>query len=229
MVLQSGRHGRGCHDGVIEAGIGCNVAFANQVATSRAFAVSNTAMSQDKDMVAAVLARTPGAFEALVARHQTLVWHLVHRMVQRAEETRELSQEVFLLVHQQLHCFRFESTLGTWIGRIAFSVANRHLQRKRIPIVDDDGTVEALVERVGDDFDLEAACADAQLLQHMAAAIERLPALQRTIITLYHLDELGIVEVADITGLPEGTVKSHLFRARLRLRQELEHITGAHP
>ncbi len=182
--------------------------------------------ASDRDIVAAAVARTPGAFEALVSRHQKLVWHLVHRMVQRPEETRELCQEVFLLVHRQLHRFRFESTLATWIGRIAFSVANRHMQRKRLPMVEDDGMVEALVERVGDGFDLERACADHQLLERMSEAIQALPPLQRTIITLFHLDDLGIADVARITGLPSGTIKSHLFRARLRLRQQLQSMTG---
>ncbi len=180
----------------------------------------------DRDLVGAAVARTPGAFETLVSRHQKLVWHLVHRMVQRPEETRELCQEAFLVVHRQLHRFRFESTLATWIGRIAFSVANRHLQRKRLPMVEDDGAVEALVERVSDGFDLERACADHQLLQRMSDAIETLPPLQRTVVTLFHLDELGIADVARITGLPSGTIKSHLFRARLRLRQQLQSMTG---
>ncbi len=178
-------------------------------------------------MVAAVLSRRPGAFEALVSRHQKLVWHLVQRMVRQPEETRELCQEVFLRVHQQLHQFRFESALGTWIGRIAFSIANRHLQRRRLPVADDPEQGAPLVERVADDFDLEAACADAQLLEHMSAAVDALPPLQRTLITLYHLDELSVAEVARITDLPAGTVKSHLFRARLRLKQQLDTLVGA--
>ena len=177
-------------------------------------------------MVAAVLARTPGAFEALVSKHQKLVWHLVHRMIHRPEETRELCQEVFLVVFRKLSRFRFESALSTWIGRIAFSVANRHMQRKRLPVVEEEGDLEAMVERVSDNFDLEAAFANAQLLECMADSIERLPPLQRSIITLYHMDELGVAEVASITGLACGTVKSHLFRARMKLRLDLESLTG---
>lgn len=180
-------------------------------------------MSGDRDIVDAVLARRPGAFEALVQRHERLVWHLVHRMVRHPEDTRELCQDVFLRVHRQLHRFRFESALGTWIGRIAFSVANRHLQRRRIALdVPYEDDIDA-VERIGDGFDLEAACADADLVARVAAAIDALPPLPRTIVTLYHREELGIAEVAAVTGLPEGTVKSHLFRARLRLRAVLEH------
>lgn len=184
-------------------------------------------MSEDHDLVREVLARAPGAFERLVARNQRLVWHLVYRMVQQHHDTEELCQEVFLLVHRKLHQFRFDSALSTWIGRVAYSVASRHLQRRRIPLVeadaDDDGSP---LERVGDDFDLESACADAELMQHVASAIQKLPPIQRTLVTLYHLDELGIGEIARITELPEGTVKNYLHRARLRLRQALQARLG---
>jgi len=196
-----------------------------RIATVNARMDSNIHMSEDRDMVAAALARAPGAFAALVSRHEKLVWHVIYRMVQHPEETRDLSQEAFLRVHRQLGQFRFESALGTWIGRIAFSVACRHLRRQRIPL-DDSGDDVSAAERVSDDFDLNAAMADAQLLQRMIQAIEALPPLQRTVITLYHLDEIGVAQVALITGLAEGTVKSHLFRARMRLRQQLQHLMG---
>ena len=65
-------------------------------------------------------------------RHKALVWHLVYRMVQHPEDARELSQDVFLRVHECLHQYRFESSLATWIGRIAFTVTTRHLQKKRL-------------------------------------------------------------------------------------------------
>ncbi|HEV2608137.1 MAG TPA: sigma-70 region 4 domain-containing protein, partial [Xanthomonadaceae bacterium] len=57
--------------------------------------------------------------------------------------------------------------------------------------------------------------------------IDALPPVQRTLVTLYHLDEMGIGEIGTITGLPEGTVKNYLFRARQRLRQRLETRLGA--
>jgi RNA polymerase sigma-70 factor (ECF subfamily) len=91
---------------------------------------------------------------------------------------------------------------------------------------DEDGEY-SLFDQIGDGFDLEAACADDELMQHMGDAIERLPPIQRTLITLYHLDELGIGEIAAMTELPEGTVKNYLFRARQRLRRQLETKLGA--
>ena len=181
-------------------------------------------MSEDEELVKAVLARAPGAFERLVARHQKLVWHLVYRLVQHPEDARELSQDVFFRVYERLEQYRFESSLATWIGRVAFNVATRHLQKKKLPTAeprDDDEDGESPWEQVSDGFDLEAACADHETMQLLAEAIEKLPTLQRTLVTLYHLEEMGVGEIATVTGLPEGTVKNYLFRARSRLRQQL--------
>lgn len=181
----------------------------------------------DRALVDAVLANRPGAFERLVREHQGLCWHIIQRMVRNPEDTRELCQDTFLRVHQCLHQYRGESALKSWIGRVAYTIALRHLQHKRIPLADahdDDGA--PLVETVADDFDLEAAWADAETAQQLHRAIEALPPLQRTVLTLYYLEENTIPEIAHITGLASGTIKSHLFRSRLRLREALETRTG---
>lgn len=185
----------------------------------------------DRELVRAVLANAPGAFERLVREYQGLCWHIIQRMVRHPEDTRELCQETFLRVHRYLHQYRHESALKSWIGQVAYSMAKRHLERKRIPLVEDDGEGDgaSLLERVADRFDLEAASADEQVVGHLHAAIEALPPLQRTILTLYHLDEVPIGEIASITGLAEGTIKSHLFRSRARLRERLQDPLGVSP
>jgi RNA polymerase sigma factor (sigma-70 family) len=183
----------------------------------------------DRVLVAAVLAGAAGAFEALVRDHQRLCWHIIHRMVRHPDDTRELCQDTFLRVHRYLHQYRFESALKTWIGQVAYSVARRHLERKRIPLAEPAGDEDStsLVERVADGFDLEAASADAEIGAALHQEIEALPPLQRTVLTLYHLDEVPIAEIARITGLSAGTIKSHLFRCRARLRGRLQARLGA--
>jgi RNA polymerase sigma factor (sigma-70 family) len=182
----------------------------------------------DRDLVDAVLANRPGAFERLVREYQGLCWHIILRMVRNPEDARELCQDTFLRVHQCLHQYRHESALKSWIGRIAFTIALRHLQHKRIPLLDPGSDHDGfdLVENIGDGFDLEAACMDEETGRHLHQAIEALPPLQRTLLTLYYLEETSIPEIARITGLATGTIKSHLFRSRLRLRDALETRTG---
>ena len=177
---------------------------------------------EDRALVTAVLGGEPGAFERLVREYQGLCWHIVQRMVRHPEDARELCQETFLRVHQCLHQYRHDAPLKAWIGQVAYSVAKRHLERKRIQIVEhDDDEGAPLHERVADDFDLENAVVDDDIARRLHAAIERLPPLQRTILTLYHLDELPLAQIARITGLAEGTLKSHLFRSRKRLQEWL--------
>jgi len=151
--------------------------------------------------------------------------------VRQPEDARELCQETFLRVHRTLHQYRHDAALKSWIGRVAYSIALRHLEKRRIEIADiatgaEDDDV-GLLDRVDDGFDLEAASADAELARHLRSAIETLPPLQRTIVTLYHLDELPLADIGAITGLAIGTIKSHLFRTRLQLRQMLESRLGA--
>jgi RNA polymerase sigma-70 factor (ECF subfamily) len=185
----------------------------------------------DRELVAATLRGLPGAFERLVRSYQGLCWHIIYRMVRNPEDAQDLCQETFLRVHQCLHQYRHESALKSWIGQIAYSIALRHLQRKRIPLLEPSATDDepSPLERVGDAFDLEQAVGDAQVADRLREAIDALPPVQRAVLTLYHLEEASIAEIATMTGLAAGTIKSHLFRARLRLRQVLESRLGVAP
>jgi RNA polymerase sigma factor (sigma-70 family) len=181
-------------------------------------------LSEDRALVEAVLGNAPGAFERLVHRYQGLCFHIIQRMVRQPDDTRELCQEAFLRVHQYLRQWRGDSPLQAWIGQVAYSVARRHLEKKRIPLQNatDAEAHQSLLDSVDDGFDLETATSDGEAARCLHAEIEKLPPLQRTLLTLYHLDEVPIAEIAKITGLAEGTIKSHLFRTRARLREALE-------
>ena len=182
----------------------------------------------DRALVADVLAQAPGAFERLVRQYQGQCFHIINRMVRQPDDTRELCQDTFLRVHRYLHQYRGDSSLQGWIGQVAYSVAKRHLERKRIPLQEaaDADAHQSLLENVGDPFDLEGSVVDDESARCLHEAIETLPPLQRTLLTLYHLDEMPIGEIAAMTGLAEGTIKSHLFRSRQRLRQVLEGRMG---
>lgn len=182
----------------------------------------------DRDLVEAVLARRPGAFERLIRQYQGLCWHIVQRMVRNSEDARDLCQDTFLRVHQCLHQYRFDSPLKSWIGRVAYTIALRHLEHKRIPLVEhsDEGADCGAIEGVSDSVDLELEYTRDETAKLLHMAIESLPPLQRMLLTLYHLEEIPIPEITRITGLAPGTIKSHLFRSRLRLRGVLDARKG---
>jgi len=186
---------------------------------------------EDKELVMNVLSARPGAFAQLVHQHQKLVWHLIYRMVQHPEDTRELSQEVFMLVHQKLHQFRYESALSSWIGRIAFNIASRYLKKaskwqfqntsnNRESGEQSNDTADPITS-LCDQADLSRDLAELQMYQKVEQLMQQLPPVSRTVVSLYHLDELSVPEIAQITDIPAGTIKSHLFRARRELRHKL--------
>jgi RNA polymerase sigma factor (sigma-70 family) len=184
-------------------------------------------MNHERDeqaQVRAVLAGETRAFEALVLDYQKLCWHICFRMVGNPDDARELCQETFLRVHRQLHQFRFECPLKSWIGRIAYSIALRHLERRRAAptIYLEEAGVGAADSLADESTDLESASGDAQHAERLRAAVAALQPVPRTLVTLYHLEEMPIAEIANITGMSEGTIKSHLFRARASLREWLQ-------
>jgi RNA polymerase sigma-70 factor, ECF subfamily len=183
----------------------------------------------DRDLVEAVLARRPKAFERLIHQYQGLCWHIVQRMVRDPEDARDLCQETFLRVYRYLHQYRHDSTLKSWIGRVAYTTALRHLERRRLPLnarAGDEDDASAVLE-VSDGRDIEAEYLDEEATRLLRAAIDSLPPLQRTLLALYHIEELPIPEIARITGIAAGTIKSHLFRTRRRLLALLETHAGA--
>jgi RNA polymerase sigma factor (sigma-70 family) len=191
--------------------------------------------SDDRELVAAILGGTPGAFERLVREHQALCWHIVLKLVRDPEDARDVCQEAFLRAHRYLDQYRFDSALRTWIGRIAYSAALRHLERRRIPLAEDSlaNTAEdapaSLLDAIDSGEDLQTRAAQAQIDAIVRSHMDRLPPIQSLLLTLYHLDELTIPEISATTGLPSGTIKSHLARARARLRATLAITLGERP
>jgi RNA polymerase sigma factor (sigma-70 family) len=184
--------------------------------------------SADRRLVEAALADGPGAFERLVRQHQRLCWQIIFRIVGHPQDAEDLCQETFLRVHRYLRQYRYESALNTWIGQIAFSVAVRHMERRRLPIADDSDQESGVseVENLGDGVDLETVVFDEEIVRHVQGSLEALPPLQRSLIAMYHIEGLSVSDISRVTKLAHGTIKSHLFRARLRLRKVLESSLG---
>lgn len=190
-----------------------------------------SAWSDDRALVGAIIDGSQAAFAQLVETHQRTCAHVIGRMVGDRDQVADLLQETFLAVFRQLHRFRFESSLRTWISRVAYTTALQHLRRRRLEaqwMV----AVEVPEELgIGDEGPGPAELSEAlQAGRQLGAALERLSAPQRLIVGLHYLEDFDLAEIEQVTGLARGTIKSHLHRARQVLKQELvKHATAGEP
>jgi RNA polymerase sigma-70 factor (ECF subfamily) len=163
----------------------------------------------------------------LVAEHQRTVMQLATNLLGDREEALDLSQEVFLRVFRTIHRFRGQSSLRTWIYRIAVNQArNRHRfwrRRHRADQVSLDQHVAAHGDVLsGYEPMPDRVLAQKELAARLRDALDRLPFDQRTAIVLREVDGLSYDEIAFSLNLAVGTVKSRLTRARQALRAELQ-------
>lgn len=162
------------------------------------------------------------AFRLIVDRYKRLVAHIVSRMISDTRDREDLCQDIFLKVYQNLDHFRFESKISTWIARIAYNTCINHLKKKKPLLLDDRvGEKKSIEYLSGDDTlpDVLTEQQDRTLL--IETEINQMKIRYRTILTLFHLEEMSYTEISQIMELPLHTIKSDLFRARKRLREKL--------
>ncbi len=177
----------------------------------------------DEELIAQVKNGNAYAFRFLVSKHQNLVVHIAGRVIQRADDLEDVCQDVFLKVYQHIGRFKGDCKLSTWIATIAYNSSLNYLRKFRkneLKTVDDLTEIRNQPAIEIDSFE------KADLQKFVRQQIDLLPLNFRTVLTLYHLEEFSYQEIEQITGMPEGTVKSYLFRARQLLKEKLRIAAG---
>lgn len=193
--------------------------------------VPTSSPATDQQLVAQVLGGNTAAFGHIVRRTEGLVTQLVFKMIRHPADRPDVAQDVYLKVFKNLAGFKFQAKLSTWVGQIAYNTCLHYLEKKQLVLLDpaqpppaapsEAGRRAPPALAAGPDYDPETALFGQDLTGVLSAAIEQLPPLYHTLIALYHQQELSYAEIAQITSLPDGTVKNYLFRARQLLKQHL--------
>jgi len=187
---------------------------------------------REASLVQRCAAGDEAAYAELVAEHQRMVVQLAVNLLGDRDEALDLSQEVFLRVFRTIHRFRGQSSLRTWIYRIAVNQArNRHRFWRRRHRAD-QVSLDAHVAAHGDfcsagESGPDRMLARKELAERLYHALDTLPFDQRTAIVLREIDGLSYDEIAFSLGVAVGTVKSRLTRARQALRLELREARSA--
>lgn len=172
----------------------------------------------DKYLVNRILGGDTPAFAIIIKNTESLVAQIVYRMINNPVDRKDLAQDIYLKVFNNLPGFKFQSKLSTWIAQVAYHACFDYLRKRKLILPDDMTEEETEGGRIEETiFSLEQK----ELVSILQKGIEQLPPVYQTLITLYHKEEMSYTEITQITGLPEGTVKSYLFRARKTLKENL--------
>lgn len=174
--------------------------------------------------------RDERAFRELIDEHRDRVFNITYRMLGNRHEAEDVAQEVFISVFKTIDSFREESKFSTWLYRVTVNhcknrikyLARRH-DRDRDELDETAGHTNGAYHggptRAAEP---DRALASAQMEKLLQEAIANLDDDHRVVVVLRDVEDLSIEEICEITGLPDGTVKSRLHRARLVLRKKMQ-------
>lgn len=181
-------------------------------------------MSDDAQLIRETLAGNPAAFGQLVQKYQDRLYNTFVHLLGSREDARDIVQDALVRAFVKLDTFHHSSTFYTWLYRIAFNEAVSQSRRKR-----PTASIEQLRDRGGDEpTDDQAGPADRleqqERCRQVRQAIEALGEEFRAVLVLREIEGCCYQTISEILGLPVGTVRSRLHRARLQLREELREV-----
>jgi RNA polymerase sigma-70 factor (ECF subfamily) len=197
---------------------------------------ARSAAEDEARLIERLIARDERAFNALVRAYERRVFALVLRMIGNRAEAEDLAQEVFVQVFKAIGSFRGDSKLSTWIYRIAINLCKNRSKYLRVRHAGQQDELEAVAEttalgqgrgaNVAQIARPDEAMAGKQVEHIVQQAILQLEPSFRECLVLRDVEDLSYEEIGAITGLPEGTVKSRIHRARAQLKEIVERALG---
>ncbi|MFN8532263.1 MAG: sigma-70 family RNA polymerase sigma factor [Dehalococcoidia bacterium] len=165
--------------------------------------------------------RDPEAYAVLVERYQSRIYSLCWRMTGSADDAADLAQETFIRAYKSLKTFRLDARFSPWIYKIAVNLCLNHRKGKATrPELSLDDQVHS------GELSPERRAEQRELREQLTEAVAGLPPKYRAAIVLRHVHDLAYEDIAEALGVPLGTVKTWLFRARERLQQQLAPVRG---
>jgi len=181
----------------------------------------------DQILIKEALAGKESAYKLLLSRHRDAIYRMIVKIVHNQEEAWDLVQETFMKAFGSLSSYRFEYRFTTWLYKIAANSCIDFLRKKRLdslsldqPVETKDG--EVTIELADWTYNPEADLASKQKSLSINAAIDSLPQKYREVIIFRHKQDKSYEEIAEILGIPVGTVKARIFRARELLKKKLK-------
>lgn len=190
--------------------------------STRSITLENLRALSDIELITSALSGAEDGFEELVRRYQRPITSYVFRMLNNYDASLDVTQEVFIKVYNSLERYSSDYKFSTWLYRIAHNAAIDHMRRnamsrQSIETENEDGAYQLQLESPSPTPEQEQERSEWRT--EIESVVKCLPAAYRELILLRHSQDLSYDEIAEISGLPLGTVKNRLFRAREMMRE----------
>jgi RNA polymerase sigma-70 factor (ECF subfamily) len=185
----------------------------------------------DEALVALAQGGNEAALEALLGRHQDRVYQLAYRMLGHREDALDVAQDVFVSVFRGLERFESKAMFTTWLHRVTVNRCRDELRRRGSRKHARPLSLDAVdaIDPPSADPAPDARAASAEAHEAVARAVEELPDDAREVLVLRDVQDLAYEEIAEVLGVPVGTVRSRLHRARHLVRERIRPILGGEP
>lgn len=184
-------------------------------------------MDEDKELIERTLKGEKEAFEMIIRKYQQPLLNYIGRMIGERELALDFTQEIFIKTYSSLHSFKPQYKFRTWLFKIASNFIIDYWRKKKInafsfnqhqgwdynkPSLQIPDNEPSLVRK----FEI------AQLREKIERALEKIPAFLRELFVWRHINQFSYDEMAEIKGLPVGTIKNRVFQAKELIRHLLE-------
>ncbi len=190
--------------------------------TKTAIALNNVKSLTDGELIEKAISGREAGFEELVHRYQRQITSYIYRMLNNYDASLDVTQEVFIKVYNSLEKYSSDYKFSTWLYRIAHNAAIDYMRRNSVyqqslDVETPDGSYQLQIESGQPNPEQERERSEWRT--EIESVVKCLPTVYRELILLRHARDLSYDEIAEVTGLPLGTVKNRLFRAREMMRE----------
>lgn len=182
-------------------------------------------LDDDQVLIKKILKGKKSSFEELMRKYNKKIYGYIFRMVRNEEVSIELTQDFFIKIFKVLHKYNFEYKFSTWAYRICYNMVIDHVRKNQTPVDSlDDESVSQKQMMDSENYVSEDGfvnLARHEMNDYVWKVVDGIPPKYRELILLRYLQGLKYDEIADVTGLPVGTVKNRIFKAKDILKTEI--------
>ncbi|PIP13381.1 MAG: hypothetical protein COX49_02255 [bacterium (Candidatus Stahlbacteria) CG23_combo_of_CG06-09_8_20_14_all_40_9] len=176
----------------------------------------------DKDFVIRLKSGDKRAFEKLLTEYKNMIYTIVNRMVYNKNKVDDLLADIFVKVYQNIQRFDERSKLSTWMYRIAYNHCLDHIRKAKRDSLEAYEPLDSMFDLSSNGLDAEKMVLKEEREQVLYALVDSMPERYRMVLNFYYFEGISYNDISEIMGIPMGTVKTYLFRAKACLRGKMK-------